>query len=110
MPHCTYTRFSISSVVAIQYDPKKSVSMLPTIRGTLHIWPADTTFGVPSIGWTAVPVLPHARLVPFMTNKDSLPYFSWISLILAPYISHASSQVMRTQPGSSPLGLVRLSG
>ena len=43
-----------------------------------------------------------------MAKLASPPYFSTISLNLAPASSNASASVMRTQPGSSsPLGFVR---
>ena len=40
----------------------------------------------------------------------SLPYFSWFLWIASTVDRYASSQLMRTQPGSCPLGFVRLSG
>ena len=51
------------------------------------------------------------REVPTSSAMASPPYWSWISFILVQMVSMASSQLIRTQPGSlSPLGLVRFMG
>ena len=45
-----------------------------------------------------------------MLKMDWPPYWSMISVNFSPMVSMASSQLMRTQPGSSPLGFVRFMG
>lgn len=55
--------------------------------------------------------MPHWRDVPDMPNTDSPEYFSAVSSSFCVIVENASSQLMRTQPGSSlSLGLVRFMG
>ena len=53
----------------------------------------------------------YTRLVPLKPHSASPPYCSLISESFWALVSKASSQLMRTQPGSaSVLGLVRFMG
>lgn len=45
-----------------------------------------------------------------MLKIDWPPYSLMISVNFLPMVSMASSHVIRTQPGSSPLGFVRFMG
>ena len=83
--------------------------MPPKWRGPLQISYARCAFGVGKMDFN-VPYggCAHTREVPPIAKLASPPYFSTISLNLAPDSSKASASVMRTQPGSSsPLGFVR---
>ena len=57
------------------------------------------------------PNMHHTREVPHMPNRLSPPYLAWSSSNFDTIVDIASSQPMRTQPGSSEsFGFVRFIG
>ena len=81
-------------------------------RGPLQICQASRLLGVSNSDlMTDSECMHQMRDVPTEHVMASPPYCSLISCILVTMVSMASSQLMRTQPGStSPLGLVRFMG
>ena len=81
-------------------------------RGPLQICQASRLFGVSNrVFRTDSACMHQMREVPTSRAMASPPYCSLISCILVTMVSMASSQEMRTQPGSlSPLGFVRFMG
>ena len=81
-------------------------------RGPLQICQACTMLGESHRYMPLeAPNMHHTRDVPHMPNSDSPPYLACSSSNLLTTVEMASSQEMRTQPGSSDsLSLVRFSG
>ena len=98
-------------MVSIQEQPKPETMVPAKWRGPLQICQASMLFGVSSMFFRMDSECMHQmRDVPTWQAMDSPPYLFVISRRLSTMVSSASSQEMRTQPGSSPLGFVRFMG
>ena len=98
-------------MVSIQDMANCDTMVVAKWRGPLQICHASMLFGVSSMFFRMDSECMHQmREVPTWQAIDSPPYLPLISMKLLMMVSIASSHVMRCQPGSSPLGLVRFMG